>query len=37
VEQTIEAVPAKYNYKSELKQELKAGDNKLNFELTSQK
>jgi|APGre2960657423_1045063.scaffolds.fasta_scaffold30691_3 hypothetical protein len=37
VEQTIEAVPAKYNYKSELKQELKTGDNKLNFELTSQK
>lgn len=37
VEETIEAVPAKYNYKSELKQELKTGDNNINFELTSQK
>ena len=37
VDETIEAVPAKYNYKSELKQELKTGDNKLNFDLTSQK
>ncbi len=37
VEQTIEAVPAKYNDKSELKRELKAGDNNLNFELTSEK
>lgn len=37
VEETIEAVPAKYNYKSELKQELKTGDNKFNFELSSQK
>lgn len=37
VEQTIEAVPAKYNDKSELKRELKAGDNDLNFELTGEK
>lgn len=37
VEETIEAVPAKYNHKSELKQELKTGDNKINFDLTSQK
>ena len=37
VEETIEAVPAKYNYKSELKQELKSGDNNINFEVTSQK
>jgi len=37
LEETIEAVPAKYNYKSELKQELKSGDNNINFELTSQK
>jgi len=37
VEETIEAVPEKYNYKSELKQELKNGDNNINFELTSQK
>jgi len=37
LEETIEAVPAKYNHKSELKQELKTGDNNINFELISQK
>lgn len=37
VEQTIEAVPAKYNDKSELKRELKVGNNDLNFELTGEK
>lgn len=31
------AVPAKYNDKSELKRELKIGDNNLNFELTSER
>jgi hypothetical protein len=37
MEETIEAVPTKYNDKSELKRELKTGDNNLNFELTSEK
>ena len=37
LEETIEAVPAKYNHNSELKQELKTGDNNINFELISQK
>lgn len=35
IEETIEAVPPKYNVKSELKAEIKPGANKLNFELKS--
>jgi len=35
VDETVEAVPAKFNVKSELRREVKAGSNTLNFELTS--
>ena len=36
VEETAESVPAKYNSESTLEEEIKAGKNVLDFELTSQ-
>ncbi len=37
IDEMTEAVPTKYNTKSELKRELKAGDNVFDFDLTSGK
>jgi len=35
VDETVEAVPARYNKQSQLRAELKAGSNPVHFELTS--
>jgi hypothetical protein len=35
VDETVQLIPAKYNTKSELKRDLKSGDNPLDFELSS--
>lgn len=35
VEEIVEAIPAKYNSQSTLEKQIEAGDNEINFELTS--
>ncbi len=35
VDETVEAVPDRYNKQSQLRAEVKVGNNPLNFELTS--